>query len=240
MAISTALDVIKQAMKIIGVLSPGEEPSSEEATDALDKLNGMLNVMGYNPFLTTTNVEDTHTLVASTGSYSIGSGQTIDTVKPIRIVKAFLRDAGNIDYPINLISRDVYADKSDKATFTGRPTDLFYDPGVAQQATQTGTIYLYPNPDSAYTLYIYSEKEFTEFSALTSTFTFPSSYKLMLIYNLALLLCPEYGREVSADIREYAKETKEAITRINVQNKQQIMTVDIPNKATNGTFESGY
>ncbi len=238
MAIATARDVIKKAMKKIGVLAPGEDPTAAEAVDALDSLNSLLSSWSGDSLITPATVQESFALIASQNSYTIGSGLNFDTSKPLRVVGAFIRDSSNIDYPVTLLTRNRYNALSDKTT-EGRPTNLFYDPGIAQQATQTGTIYLYLTPDAVYTLYLVSEKAFTEFSNLTTAFTFPDTYKRAMIYNLAVELAPEYERAVSPDVREIADKSKQIIENINVVNKQRLMSTDLPGSAVNVDFHAG-
>jgi|LGOV01.1.fsa_nt_gb hypothetical protein len=238
MAIATARDVIKQAMKKIGILAAGEEPAAAEAVDALETLNSLLSSWSGDSLITPATIQEGFALITSQNSYTIGSELNFDTVKPLRIISAFIRSSSGIDYPVTILPRNRYNALADKTT-EGRPTNLFYDPGVAQQATQTGTVYLYLTPDSAYTLYLISEKAFTEFAGLTTAFTFPDTYKRAMIFNLAVELAPEYERNINPDIRAIAAESKQIIENMNVANKRQLMSVSLPGSATNFDFKAG-
>lgn len=238
MAISTARDVIKQAMKKIGVLAPGEEPTAAEAADSLETLNSLLSSWSGNSLVTPATVQENFALIASQNSYTIGAGLNFDTAKPLRILNGFIRDGAGLDYPVTILPRNSYNDLAAKMS-EGRPTNLFYDPGVAQQANQTGIVYLFLTPDVAYTLFIISEKAFTEFSNLTTAFTFPDIYKRAIIYNLAIELAAEYERAVSPDVRAVAGEAKQVVENLNVVNKRQLMTVSLPGNATHLDFKAG-
>lgn len=232
MSTSTARDLIKKAMQKIGILADGEEPSSSEANDCFDALNLMLESWAGRSLLTSAQIQEGFTLTASQSSYTIGSGGNFNTTKPFSIESAFIRDSNNTDYPIVVISKDVYNGYPDKAytTSTSRPRTLFYDPGLTQQATQTGTVYLYPIPDSSttYTLYINSEKPFTSFTNLSSTVTFPTGYKRAIIYNLALEICPDFNKTASAELQKTAAQSMKIVENINSKNKKHISTVDLP------------
>lgn len=230
MATSTALDIINKALLRIGVGAEGEDVTGSQAQDALDALNNMLSSWGARSFLTTNIEQESFALTVDVNNYSIGSNQTFDTEKPLTIVGGFVRDSGNNDYPISVIPKNVYNDIFDKSISSSRPTRLYYDTGITQQANQAGTIYLYPPPDntSTYTLFIDSEKNLTEFSSLTSSVTVPAFYKRALINNLAIEVAADYGRAVSPDIVAIASESLETIRKINSKNKQGEMTLNYP------------
>lgn len=240
MAISTAGDLIARALKKIGVIAEGEEVSASQASDGLDSLNSLLSSWGAETLATTAVTEDSHALVAGTNSYTIGNGSTIDTAKPLQVVDAYLRDAGGLDYDISTVDRNVYENYSNKST-TGRPTSIYYDPGVTQQATQTGTIYVYPTPDSAttYTLYISSEKNLVEFASLVSAYTFPAFYKRALIYNLAIDLATDYGRPIPPEVVAIADDSKRVVSNVNARNKHEVAGMPLPMVRGNGNIYSG-
>lgn len=232
MSTSTSLDIIKKSLQKIGVLAEGEEATASQANDALDSLNNMLDSWAARSLLTTAQIRESFTLIADQRIYTIGSGGDFDTSKPFEIASAFIRDSGNIDYGIDVVGREVYDGYTSKAltSYTSRPTNLFYDPGATQQSTQLGTIYIFPIPDSntTYTLFLESEKPFTQFTDLTSTITFPPSYKRAMIYNLAIELAPDYGRPITPSIGAIAQESMRIIENVNARNKKGVVAMDFP------------
>ncbi len=234
---ATAQEVIVQALKKLGVVSFAESPPADQLTDGLDTLNNMLDSWGGDSLLNLSGIIDTITLVSGTNSYTIGSSQTVDTVKPLSITSAYISD-GNNDYPVAIITKETFDGKIDK-TSSGRPTGLYYAPGNSQQTTQTGTIYLYYTPDAAYTLTITSEKNFTEFSALTSNIDLMPGYKKALIYNLAIDLADEYGMAPSNNILRQAEDSLDLIRAINVRNKKEIVSLNLPGSLSQSNITAG-
>lgn len=232
MSTTTALDIIKKSLQKIGVLSEGEEASASQANDAFDALNMMIDSWAARTLLTTAQIRESFSLTASQRLYTIGSGANFNTSKPFQIVSAFVRDSSNLDYGINVVSREIYDSYGDKAStsYTARPTSLFYDPGATQQANQTGNIYLYPTPDgnTTYTLFLESEKPFTQFSNLTSVITFPPSYKRAMIFNLAIEMAPDYGRPISKELAFIANESMRIVENVNARNNQSVAAMDFP------------
>ncbi len=232
MSTSTALGIITASLKKIGVGAEGETLSSETANDSFDVLNDLLDSWSGRSLLTTAQIRENFTLIAGQSLYTIGVGGNFNTSKPFEIVSAFVRDGNNIDYGIDVVSREIYDAYSDKALTTNlsRPTNLFYDPGVTQQAIQRGNVYLYPTPDSAttYTLFIESEKSFTNFTTLADVVTFPATYKRALVYNLAIELASEFGRSVTGEVRWIAGESMRIIENINSRNKVGVASLGLP------------
>jgi hypothetical protein len=237
MGTSTSLDIIKKSLQKIGVLAEGEEATAPQANDALDALNNMLDSWAARSLLTTAQIRESFTLTADKRTYTIGSGGDFDTSKPFEIASAFVRDSNNIDYGIDVVGREVYDSYTSKAltTYTTRPTNLFYDPGATQQATQLGTIYIYPTPDgtTTYTLFLESEKPFTQFTDLTSTITFPPSYKRAMIYNLAIEIAPDYGRPITPSVSSLAHESMRIIENVNARNNKFVAAMDFPGRQRN-------
>ena len=237
----TARDIIVQALRKLGIGTPGETLAADEMNACLDALNVMLKSWSGRSLLTTAQVEEGFPLNGGYASYQIGVGSWqsgfgasptalgFNTVKPITICSSFIRDQNKTDYPISLISREEY-NAFDTKSNTGLPENLFYDPGPTQQNIRTGTINLYLTPDSTntYTLFIVSEKPFTTFATLNTAYTFPDVYERAMIYNLAMELAPEYGKTVHPEVVASADEALDIVEAINSSNKRTIVDLGLP------------
>lgn len=202
---STALSIITKAMQKAGILTKSESPSADETADGLDMLNDMLSSWSNESLMIYARVTESFTLSGGTASYTIGSGATFNTSRPIEIVQAHVRQVGgNIDYPISMVSDEIYQGISDK-TIQSIPYMLNYT-----NAFPTATINLFPVPDQAFALYLTSQKELTQF-ALSDVVSLPPGWKRALIYNLAIELAPEYGQQVDSVTMKIANDAKSAI-----------------------------
>lgn len=202
---TTALGIIKSAMRKIGVLTKGEAPSDDEADDALETLNDMLASWSNDSMTVNARTLESFTLTANDGEYTIGLGANFNTTRPVRIVSAYIR-SGTIDYPIDIINDEKFAKIGLKST-GGIPEFLNFD-----NAYSTATIKLYPVPASGYTLYLLTEKPLSTFT-LNQTVDLPPGWKRGIIYSLALELATEYGQPVTQEIFEIAKDAKAEIRR---------------------------
>jgi len=186
----TAQELIKAALRALGVIATGETPSAAELEDGLEALNMMLANWSDERLMVHAITEDSHALTSGTASYTIGSGADIDTKRPVKIEDAFIRES-NLDTPVTIVGQKEYNSVALKSD-TGTPTMLYYNPGWT-----TGTIYLAPTPGSGLTLYLYSFKAHAAkggtdlLTTLTSTVSFPPSYHAAIKWNLAVDLAPE-------------------------------------------------
>ncbi len=200
---TTALSIIKSAMRKGGILVKSETPDADEANDALEALNDLLASFSNDSMMATARVLENFTLSSGVTDYTIGAGGTFNTQGPVKLIAAYVR-VGTIDYYLDIVSDENYATIPLKNT-GAIPEHLNYTNGYP-----LSTIKLYPSPSSGYTLYLLSEKELTSFT-LNQTVDLPPGWKRMLVHNLAVELCSEYGQPVPAEVEFIARESKAAI-----------------------------
>ena len=207
----TARTIIKKAMQKVGILVKSEDPDADEANDALDSLNALIDSWSNYSDNITTRVRETFNLSTAV-SYTIGTGQTFNTDRPIQLMEAFIT-SGNIDYPMNIVNQEEYDLVSIK-TIGGRPTIITYNSGYPY-----GTLTMYPAPDASYTLTILSEKAITGFATLDTLLNLPNGWERALVYNLALELAPEYGQQPDASVAKIAADSLGAIKLAVVRSR---------------------
>lgn len=209
---ATARDIITRSLQKIGALTKNQSPSADEADDGLVALNGMIGMWSNDSLMTIARTLENFPLVSNTSTYSIGPGQTFNTVRPIQIIDMYVR-SGTIDYPMSPISDDMYANIQFKPAL-GIPEFYNYSNGYP-----SASIKLYPVPSSNYQLYILSEKELTSFASLDTVVSLPPGWEMALVYNLAILLAPEYGQPVSQDTASIAASSLRAIQKAVNKNR---------------------
>lgn len=213
---TTALGIIKSAMKKSGILTKTETPTSDESADALETLNEMLSSWSNDGMTVYARTLESFAITPSVGSYTIGSGGDFDTARPVKIVSAYIRDGG-IDYPLTLITDEAYAKISYKSQAATYPTYINFDNNFP-----LSTIKFYPVPTSG-TLYLLSEKELSAFT-LNQTVSLPSGWKRALVYNLAMELAPEYGQRTPDEVVLLAKQSKGEIRTAIMRNRTMDVT----------------
>ncbi len=218
-------DLIASAMRKLGLLESGGVPTSAESADALEALQVMLRSWASEKINVFSSVHETHTLVAGTSSYTWGVGGAINTLRPNQVIGVSILDGSGITHPVDIISEGQYRNISTKTTIS-RPNSLF-----AQYAFPYITLYLYPVPDTAETLNLDSLKPFTEtssFTATTDTIQVPVNYEEPIIYNLAIRIASEFGKEIPREVVEIARKSFNRITIRNASNYVEPISLNLP------------
>ena len=210
---TTARQLIRRALVEMGALTLNEAPSSSEAVDALSTLNAMLGSWSNDSLLTVARTWETFPTVANVSTYTIGLGQDFDTLRPIQIVTAYVRQ-GEVDYPLIVITDEAYNDQIGIKSIQGITEFLSYDNGFP-----VGRIRLYPVPTSGFSLFLLSEKEITTILNLDQEFEFPPGWEEAVVYNLAARLTPQYGQQLTPTLKMFADESLGRIKRAIAKNR---------------------
>ena len=149
----------------------------------------------------------------------------------------FGRCAG-CDTPINIYTDDQYKAREDKSIVQGRPDALWYDPGYAQQAVNTGTIWIYYIPDGtvSYTLFITSQKYLTEMVHPYDTFNIEPAYYRAIKFQGVIEQYYEYRSHKMPIPAEIKKAASQSMNTIRTMNATQLLVgLDLPG-IKNSTF----
>jgi len=200
--VATRDTIISRALRICSAIGQGETPSAAAFTEANQALNDLIKEwqadgMQLWKIKTCTPI----TLIASQGSYVIGTGAAVNQVAPLRIYQMWSRNiASGADSPGNIYTKNEY-DRFAAKNSLGTPTILYYNPPGATTGAMTGTIYLLPIPDanavSQVQLMFTGLYPLEDMTASTDNPDFPSFYYNALTWNLAGQLSYEYAVPLS-------------------------------------------
>lgn len=208
---ATARSLIRRALRVLEVISSGDTvDGTTRETELLETLNSFLGSCGAEKLLIPVVTSESFSLVAGTNTYTIGSSGTFNTVRPIKIVDAFIRDSSNNDYPLTIISKSEYNNEGLK-TSQGNADVLEYSPEYP-----LGKIRLYPTPDAVETLFIDSWKPLSTIALITDTVSLPPMYEDFIVYNFAINIAPEVGQQISKAVGMRAEQTKKNIKTANL------------------------
>lgn len=206
---TTALDLISDALVDLGAVDPSESITADEGSHGLRRLNAMLGSWSNESLACYQIVQEGFATVAGTPSYTIGSGASWNTTRPLKIESAFIRDSSSTDTDLDVYNRGEY-DTIPLKTTQFRPEALYYTPAVPN-----GTVTLYGVPDAVFTVYLNSLKALQSFALLTTTVVLPEGYQRAVIANLSVELAPAYNRKPPDAVLAIARESKAAIKRLN-------------------------
>lgn len=223
---ATALDLIKGALKDIGILDPSEVPSASEAADGLTALNQMLGSWSNESLIAYDRAHEKFTLTAGQQSRTIGPTGDFVTARPLEIEVAQIEYQNSSPLtefpPLKILTREQWAGIAQKDIQSDVSTMLFYEPTFPN-----GTIYLYPVPSVANKLVLTTRKALTAISSLTTAISLPPGWDMAIQKNLALLLAPSYRREPSQLLLMQAQESKAAIENTNATLNPRLMQCDV-------------
>ncbi len=215
---TTARNIIEKTAKKLSVLGRGQTLTSDQANDFLDTLNDMLSSWSVEGGMVYEESKDTFNADGSL-SYTVGSGGDFNTIRPFDISAVYITQ-GTVDYPLKKYDEKQYSQITLK-DIKGVAGIFYYDNNFP-----LSNLFLYPVPDSSYTVTIYSQKPIASFSSLDAVVSLPSGYERALIFNLAVESAPSFEKEASPTIAKIAAESKGNIFTYNKRNETNVASVD--------------
>lgn len=207
----TVRNIIKSTMRLLGVIAQGETPTADEYQDAVSALNGMIDSWSNQSLLINSKTREVFNLISGQSSYTVGTGGNFNTSRPVSILNASYL-LNNSEYPLDIITQQEYAQIQIK-TLASQPSKLY-----ASGTYPLDTINLYPVPNIAAQIVLYTIKPFADYTSLDTEIVLPPGYERALKYNLAVEIAPEYGKQISAEIATIAADSKAEIKRLNSES----------------------
>lgn len=186
----SARTTIQMALKILGVLSPGETVTAEDEADAFTLLNGLMDSFGTQRMTPFTVARSPYTWTASASSKTLGaSGADFTQQRPISFESAaFIPTGTTTELELAVYGQREYAALVDKTLTSTQPGTLY-----VESTHPLMILRLFPIPTAAGTLVLYYPTALTQFANYTTSYTFPNGYARMLHYNLAKELIPIFN-----------------------------------------------
>ncbi len=213
---STALDVITQALWDIGELAQGQSPSPEDAQYCLGRLNLFMDMLSQDEAFIYTRSTAAYQLSVGVGAYQIGptAASPFNVARPTKIDLARILALVAGQYVgvkvLDIINYKTYVQYSDKTSTSIIPETLYYD-----NAAPNGTLYLFDLPSSGFTkLELTSWVQLPQFT-LTTVINLPQGYPELLVSGLSVSIAPGYSKTVDPVIVARAMQASQAIKNIN-------------------------
>jgi hypothetical protein len=216
---NTTGDMIRAAMRKGGILAPGEPLPPNEGNDALKTFSQMIDAWSAETLLIPVVGTVSKELIPGQAEYTIGvypdvtiPANHIETARPERILAALLRDAYGTDYTQDIIDVKTFNRISRKTT-ESRPSGFYL-----RKAWPLNTILFESTPYVNDTLKLEVLQPLSEIlttATLTDAINLPPGYERTIIYNLAMDLIDEWGKQPSSMIATTATEGKKWLKRNN-------------------------
>jgi len=208
--VTTALDVLKRSMRMLGVYAIGENPSAEETADGITAFNALIGTLS-NGQMVYVKTLDTISLAAAQASVTVGpSGSTI-TARPVRVrPESYILYQG-VSYPLQVLTLQEYNDIGVKTT-QGIPVGIWVQPSMPDI-----TVTPWPIPSDAMTLMLWSDKVLSSTVTATTELSFPPGYEDAFAYLLAEAIAPEYEVELPKTVQVGVIRSRRLLKRTNLQ-----------------------
>lgn len=207
---ATALQMITRSMRLARVIGKGESLDADEAADGLYALNAMLDSWQTERLFVYQIQSDSFTWTA-TQSRTVGAVGSFVMSLPARIDESSYFTLNSVDYPVNFLTQDQWAAIPSKTTTSTQPTSIYVEYGTALH-----TLYAYPVPSASLTFVLRSWQLLQTFAATTTDLALPMGYQRAIEYSLAEEFGPEFGKEVTLDVKKKANQARKNIKRINL------------------------
>src|SRR4029434_7797294 len=195
MRTESVLQVITDALKLIGVVAGHEVPTAAEQQDALARLNDLIDAWGTQPDTMWVPRRDVVPLVAGRDVYTIGVGGDFDLgARPMALDAAAYLTTGPPPVEIGLgvpFAQQVIGQPV--KSLRGPPQGVSYVPLVP-----LAELTVWPVPIVATDLVLYWREPVSQLPDLVTPGALKEGYARALRWTLALELAPEFGRPVDA------------------------------------------
>lgn len=213
------------AFRLLNVYQPGDAIVAADSTDALRWLNLMIGQWAQTGLTIPAETRTVFPLVSGKGSstnpYTIGSGGDLNTTKPPNqssvIGAGLLLNASTppVEIPRGVMTNDGYDKLRIKNLTSTLFTNVFYLPTFTNSL---GQLFLWPVPtDLTNSLVLYTRFGLGTFADLTTAYSIPDGYDEALCGQLMKRVAIAFGRTLTDDQKEYARESFATIKRSNIQ-----------------------
>lgn len=188
-------EIIKRALRLLGVIAQGENPTTVQTNEAATALNGLVKAWQADGMPLWAIKTHKFKPIAGLNTYTFGEGMIPDDwniPKPLKVLQAWhYNSATNVNTPMRIVTQQEYNMLGNKL-MSGTPIQLWYHPLV-----NIGEMKIYLTPDS-YTetfleIHFVYQAPFADFDAATDVPDFPQEWYDAVTYGLATRLAPEYG-----------------------------------------------
>ena len=217
---TTAGDQINGALRLIGQIAEGEQPSVATAQDALNAMNQMLDSWSTERLAVFSTQDQVFTWPASTLSRTLGPTGDFVGNRPILLDDStYFRDASTgVSFGIKILNQQQYNGIAVKTVTSTYPQVIWVNmtyPDIE--------MYVYPVPTKALEWHFISVTELTQPATLATVMAFPPGYLRAFKYCLACEIAAEFGVEPSQQVSRIAMTSKRTLKRIN--NPDDIMSL---------------
>jgi len=224
---TTAGEIIKGSLRLIGQLAEAEEPSAATMQDSIAAVNQMIQSWNTERLSVFSTQDQVFTWPAGQATRTLGPTGNFVGNRPIEIDDStyFKDPTTNLSFGIKLINQQQYDGIALKIVVSTYPQVMWVN-----NTFPDTTLTVYPVPSKTLEWHIISVEELTQVTNTATNMFFPPGYLRAFRYNLAMELAPEFGIEPSPQVVRIAMTSKRNLKRMNFPG--DLMAIPYPIVAT--------
>lgn len=230
---TTAIDLINSSARLAGILASGETLTADEANDALNVLNDVLEGWSTGTISAWETPNEAFTLVPGQAQYTIGPGGDFNTERPVQIEAAYTTING-VDFPIQIIDLLQYNLLSLKTLSEQIVLQMAYVNDMP-----LGRILMWPVPSTAVPITFGVSRIITPMASLSAAINYPQGAAKALRYTLAIELAAEFGTDVPASVRQTYEDAMADYKNANRRQVRSLYDTAIV-RPTRAIWQRGY
>ena len=230
---NTPISIIQDAYFDAGLLSEGTLVNGEQIANGLRRLTDLVNLMQTSGLKLWLNTDIPITLVAGTGTYTLGAAGTVVMAKPLRVIDAWFADTAGARRPLTPLAWADYV-RLGQLTTQGAINSYFVD----KQATLLSVLF-WPVPDATAALgaaHLLVQSQVTNPISVTETMNFPVEWRIALRWGLADELATGQPQAIMDRCQARAAMYKTALEEWDVEDAPTRFTPDSRMSQNYGSF----
>lgn len=226
--------IIRMALKDAGFLSEGEDPTSEQFADAMNRLNDIINFEQTQGLKLWLQYDLAVTLVAGTQSYTIGPAGQVNMTRPMRVLpEGYYLNTDGIRRPIFGISREEW-NRLSNPSGQGPLTQFFVD---KQKTYMKVHFWLVPDSVAATgTAHLLIQQQASNIVSLNDSLDFPIEWFMWLRWALAEDLSTGQPMAIMNRCSQFAARYKEGLESWDVEDVSTSFTPDYRHSSARSGF----
>lgn len=214
--IRTVRDLLTKACKFVHILGANEAMDDDEANDAFDVLNDIIEQSNIDKMLAYYRTEIVFPFQTNKATYTVSpSPYSPDVIapRPVEIISGFTRRS-DVDLPLFVGDKQDFDRIQQKNVgIAGWQQMVYYE-----AAWPKGTLYFYMVPlDTLTTVHLTVMAEIPTFINLDATVSLPPGYAFWLQCKTGERLSPEYGMPFTPKMQDILTDAESAIKRNNIK-----------------------
>lgn len=212
---TTALQIITDSLMLSRAVGVDQTLTALEVSDSLRAFNDVVENWSTQQLAVYGQANQTFNTVANTATYTIGTGGTWSTTRPVRIgpIAYSSLPVGSstpTTYPCVSITQEEYNLIGSKAQTQEYPEFFLY-----VNSYPLGSVTLWPVPSQVTPVTFTIDRILTQLTTAGASISFPPGYVEAFKYTLAVKLAPLFGKAVDPDVKAEAIRTLADIKRAN-------------------------